>query len=238
MIYWRKEKTRMQRSVFFISHRCCCRQIWGCLSKFSSTFYFFFNFFFLFFCVSFAPQEFFASRVDLYVDDAHTGRRTTMTFLNVINWSHIICLQPGGRSNNNNIQECQVPHTIHITLRARFHIQSLDFFVCVCSFHACVVHFLCRIIVVVVAAADAVDVSTPSRDSAVSPVYIKWLYVRTTVGLRARWMMNETKSEREITRNAVPKKRQSKGLILPTTTTTRAFFPFIFRLCQSTTTFW
>ena len=55
MIYWKK-KRRECSSVFFhfISHRVAgCRQIWGCLSKFSSTFfiYFLFHFLLFFICV-------------------------------------------------------------------------------------------------------------------------------------------------------------------------------------------
>ena len=57
MIYWKK-KRRECSSVFFhfISHRVAgCRQIWGCLSKFSSTFviyiFFLFHFLLFFICV-------------------------------------------------------------------------------------------------------------------------------------------------------------------------------------------
>ena len=83
MIYWKK-KRRECSSVFFhfISHRVAgCRQIWGCLSKFSSTFviYIFvlFHFLLFFICVWVLLQRNFSLRVLTFYadDDGRTGTR-------------------------------------------------------------------------------------------------------------------------------------------------------------------
>lgn len=155
---------QQQRAVsffYFISHRVAgCRQIWGLSFEILlHLFYLFFvSFPFIFhLCVSFAPEEFFALRVDLLRGrrwaHGHTGdRMNNGIFCLCVNdqlITHIICLGRGKQQQQHKNVNASFNNSHNVTLRdARFHIQRKTkqnkkikniikslLFSCVCGIH-------------------------------------------------------------------------------------------------------